>query len=76
MKTTLCIPDLPLTIFDYILCDKSVLIKLSDPDQCKNWFTSEGIVAKVMLNHNAEIGRDAYFGDYEEVADDEDYEDL
>ena len=29
-----------------------------------------------MLNHNAEIGRDVYFGDYEEVADDEDYEDL
>ena len=58
------------------LTERSVLIKLSCPDQCKKWFTSEGIVAKVMLNHNAEIGRDVYFGDYEEVADDEDYEDL
>ena len=57
--------------FDYILCDKSVLKKLSTPNNVKN-----GSVQKVSWRrscyHNTEIGRDAYFGDYEEVADDED----
>ena len=57
--------------FDYILCDKSVLIKLSTLNNVKN-----GSVQKVSWRrscyHNTESGRDADFGDYEEVADDED----
>ena len=52
-----------------------MLIKLLTLNNVKN-----GSVQKVSWRrscyHKAEIGRDAYFGDNEEVADDEDYEDL